>query len=188
MRHASASVTLLVFASLAILVASCSAAQRADAPADQTGAARSPNAGPLAWTVGDWRGVRVDGADGTEAPITVSVRSILGGAGLEEDLEVRAPSGGYRGFSVQVMEKDRPGRWVRMYVNATRRDFVRIEGEVDSDGARGVWRSTTPGRTSESQMVSVRAGARGWTRTMLVSDDGGKTWRVLWEDRLHRAE
>jgi hypothetical protein len=74
---------------------------------------------------------------------------------------------------------------VRQYVNATRGRFVRLEGEVEGD--RSTWRATTPGRTRESRLVSERLAGERWRRTQLVSDDGGGTWRILWEDELERS-
>jgi beta-lactamase class D len=43
---------------------------------------------PHVWTLGSWSGIRRDGSDGSEGPIQVRVRSILGGAGVSEELEV----------------------------------------------------------------------------------------------------
>ena len=138
----------------------------------------------LDWTVGEWVGVRRDGADGSEAPMKMRVESILGGAGQARHLEVRHDGGVYRGFSVQVFDTEL-GRWVRQYVNATRSTFVRLEGEVD--GERTIWRSVAPERKRESRLVSERPTPETWRNTMNVSDDHEKTWRVLWIDELRRS-
>jgi hypothetical protein len=140
--------------------------------------------GDLDWTIGAWQGLRREGGGGTGAPLTLRVAPILGGAGLTEHLEVTHEGGVYRGFAVTVYSaEDRA--WVRQYVNATRGRFVRLEGEVEGD--RSTWRATTPGRTHESRLVSERLAGERWRRTQLVSDDGGGTWRILWEDELERS-
>ena len=137
------------------------------------------------WTVGEWTGERRSGADGSEAPMTMRVEPILGGAGQVRELEVRHSRGVYRGFSVQVFEPD-AGRWVEQYVNDVHGRFVRIEGELEEGGARSVWRVVAPERPRESRRVDERPGPEHWRRTMSVSDDGGATWRVLWIDELER--
>lgn len=138
----------------------------------------------LGWTVGTWQGFRQDGADGNRAPMTLRVETILAGAGLMEHLEVTHEGGVYRGLSVTVYDIE-AGTWVRQYVNSTRGRFVRLEGEVDGD--RSTWRSTTPGRTRESRLVSERLDGGRWRRTQQVSEDGGETWRILWRDELDRV-
>lgn len=136
------------------------------------------------WIVGSWQGVRRDGADGTTAPLTLTVEPILGNAGYAEHLEVRHDGGVYRGFSTQVFDPE-SGGWVRMYVNATRRHFVRLEGEV-ADGTL-VWRSMAPDRPRETRVVWERPAPDRWRRTSSVSEDGGTTWRVLFVDELERS-
>jgi len=138
------------------------------------------------WTVGEWTGVRRDGADGSEAPMTMRVEAILGGAGQVRELEVRHSGGVYRGFSVQAFERE-AGRWVAQYVNDVHGRFVRIEGELEDGRARSVWRVVAPERRRESRRVDERLGPDRWRRTMSVSDDGGATWRMLWVDELERA-
>lgn len=138
------------------------------------------------WTVGEWTGVRRDGADGSEAPMTMRVETILGGGGQVRELEVTHSGGVYRGFSVQAFERE-TGRWVEQYVNGVHGRFVRIEGEVEAGGARSVWRVVAPERRRESRRVDERLGDDRWRRTMSVSGDGGATWRVLWIDELERA-
>lgn len=138
----------------------------------------------LHWTLGAWEGVRRDGADGTEAPMTCRVEAILGGAGFAEHLEVRHDKGVYRGYAVAALDRD-AGRWVRQYVNDVKGRFVRQEGSPDGD--RITWRSVSPERKQESRMVSERIGAEGWRRTQSYSDDGGKTWKVRFVDELRRT-
>jgi hypothetical protein len=84
---------------------------------------------------------------------------------------------------VEVFDPERE-RYVSQYVNATRRQFVRLEGAVE--GTRSEWKNVTPGRAFESRLVSERVGADGWRRTQYVSEDGGESWRVLWMDELER--
>jgi len=147
----------------------------------------TPGAGPehdLDWTIGAWAGIRRDGADGTEFPMTMTVAPILGGAGQIVTLEVRHDGGVYRGVEIQAWDKDE-GRWVRQYVNSVRGHFVRLNGEVD--GARSVWQSISPDGARESRLVSEPAGEGRWRRTMSVSEDGGVSWRILWIDNLRRS-
>lgn len=146
----------------------------------------SPAQAAFDWTVGAWTGARQDAAHGSEAPMTMRVEAILGGAGLVRELEVRHAGGVYRGFSVQAFERA-AGRWVEQYLNDVHGRFVRLEGELEDGGARSVWRSVAPERRRESRLVSERLGADRWRRTQSVSEDGGATWRVLWIDELERT-
>ena len=138
----------------------------------------------LDWSLGTWRGVRRDGRDGSTASMIMRVEPVLDGGGQVRHIEIRHDHGVYRGFAVQVYDPDR-ARWVRRYVNAVRWRFAELEGDVSSD--RGIWRSTSPGRTRDSRLVSERPGPDRWRRTMHVSADGGKTWQVLWIDELRRG-
>jgi hypothetical protein len=171
----SASILLV----LALLPRPLAAAGDGDAPA------APPPERALDWTVGQWTGVRRDGADGSEAPMTMRVAAILGGGGLIRELEVRHGSGVYRGLSVVAFERE-AARWVEQYVNDVHGRFVRLEGELGDGGARSVWRVVAPERRRESRLVSERLGADRWRRTQSVSEDGGTTWRVLWIDELER--
>jgi protein-S-isoprenylcysteine O-methyltransferase Ste14 len=117
--------------------------------------------------------------------MTMRVAPILGGAGQIRELEVRHSGGVYRGFSVQVFERE-AGRWVEQYVNGVAGRFVRLEGEIES-AERSLWRTVAPDRRRDSRLVSERLGPGRWRRTMSVSEDGGASWRVLWTDALERA-
>ena len=143
------------------------------------------NPSPFDWTLGSWQGVRRAGADGSENPMKMRVESILGGAGQVEHLEVCHDGGVYRGFSVQVFDVGL-GQYVRQYVNSTRGKFVRLEGEVDA--SRSTWESVSPQRTRDSRLVSERLASNQWRRTQSVSENGGRTWRVLWEDVLQASD
>lgn len=154
-----------------------------------------PAPGPFDWTLGEWQGTRTDGSEddgGGGEPMTMRVEPILGGAGQARHLEVRHDGGTYRGFAVQLFDPEL-GRWVRYYANDVRGRFARLEGEIDGEpdreagGGRSLWRSATPGRARESRLVSERIGGDRWRRTMSVSEDGGKSWRVLWIDDLERV-
>jgi hypothetical protein len=141
----------------------------------------------FAWTVGAWEGVRIDGADGSRAPMAAHVVPILGGAGLIEELTVQHERGAYRGFTVQAFDVQ-AGRWVRQYVNGVQGRFVRLEREVEAGaaGARSTWRVASPERTRESRLVSEQRDDGTWVRTMHASEDAGQTWRELWRDELRR--
>lgn len=179
----SRSVPALVLAGVALLPL---AAGGAEQPAAETAREAAPEYA-FDWTLGTWEGVRRDGADGSEAPMTMRVEAILGGAGQIRELEVRHSGGVYRGFSVQVFERA-AGRWVEQYVNDVHGRFVRLEGELEDGGARSVWRSVAPERRRESRLVSERLGPDRWRRTQSVSEDGGATWRVFWIDELERKK
>jgi hypothetical protein len=72
-----------------------------------------------------------------------------------------------------------------MYVNATHRRFVRLEGEVVGDTVE--WRSVATARPRRTRVVAERPAPDRWRRTSWVSEDGGETWRVLFVDDLVRA-
>lgn len=153
--------------------------------ANLPGTIAAETASDLDWTLGRWEGGRRDGADGSEARMTMRVEAILGGTGQIRHIEVTHGGGVYRGFAVQVFNKAK-GRWVRHYTSENRGHFSSLEGETEGD--RGIWRVTTPDRTRESRLISERLGDDRWRRTMSVSQDGGRTWSVLWIDELHRAK
>ena len=137
----------------------------------------------LDWTVGAWKGVRRDAADGHESPMVMRVAEILGGSGQTREMEIVHDGGVYRGFCVQIYDPSLGG-WVRQYVNDVRRRYARLEGTVE--GARSVWRGASAQRTRESRVISERTANGMWRRTMSVSEDGGETWRPLWIDELVR--
>jgi len=138
----------------------------------------------LDWLRGDWHGVRRDGDDGTEAPIEVHVTTMGDGETLVERLEVPTGETRYVGFAVHT-PTGVPGAWSMLYANSTRDSFSRLVGTVEKD--RVVWRSVTPGRARDSQVTVERLGDDRWRRTNRVSEDGGRTWRVLFTDELERS-
>jgi hypothetical protein len=151
-----------------------------------TACGRPAPAASLDWMLGDWHGVRRDGSDGSEAPMTSHIASIDAGPGQVERVHV-APEGGepYTGFAVRVPAAT-GGGWVMLYANSARETFARLEGVVATN--RVTWRSVTPGRERESGSVVERLDANHWRRTQRVSEDGGRTWRVLFVDELRRDE
>lgn len=163
-------------------------ASEAPSPADETGPephedAPASLARAFDWTVGVWKGVRRDGGRGDGEPMTMIVEPILGGDGQIRRIEVGAGDRIYQGFAVQVPDAER-GIWVRRYVNRGRGWFSSLEGRIE--GGESIWTSVTPGRSRESRLVSRLTGKDGWARTMSVSEDGGRSWRTLWTDELHR--
>jgi len=140
-------------------------------------------ASDLDWTLGVWEGIRRDGADGSEAPMTMRVEAILGGAGQIRQIEIPHDGGVYRGFAVQVFNEEK-GRWVRLYTNEGRGRFSTLEGEVEGD--RSTWWVTSVDRPRESRLVSERLEDDRWRRTMSISKDNGHSWTVLWIDELRR--
>lgn len=150
-----------------------------------TAASAGKAASDLDWTIGVWEGVRRDGADGTEDPMTMRVEAILSGTGQIRQIEIPHGKGVYRGFAVQVFNEEK-GRWLRHYTNQGRGRFSSLEGEVAGDVS--TWYVTSPDRTRESRLVSERLDGDRWRRTMSISKDGGRSWTVLWTDELRRAE
>jgi hypothetical protein len=144
--------------------------------------ARDVASDPLAWTVGNWHGVRRSADDGEEAPMAVRVESLPDGGGQVEILRVEGASGPYVGFALRV--KDAQGEWTMVYASSPGRPFARLEGQVGEGSS--TWTSVTPGRTRESRLVSERVDRQRWRKTQQVSDDGGATWRVLFTDELER--
>jgi protocatechuate 3,4-dioxygenase beta subunit len=149
----------------------------------QTRLAPSPVQGPLDWCLGEWVGVRKDGTAKSEFQISVRVEPILNSAGQAEHLEVRHPDGVYYGFTVRVPAKD-AGRWTMLYMNSTHGGFAQLDGEAQ--GQRTTWHSVPSAKPRHSRLLSEPTATRGWRRTMSVSEDKGKTWRILWTDELRR--
>ena len=166
-----------------LILLALAAVPHLDAP-EAAGVPDSPERA-LDWQTGTWTGVRRDAGDGSEARMVMRVASILGGAGQSREIEIVHDGGTYRGFAVQVFDPDE-SVWRRRYVNDVRRTFASLEGTTDEGGS--TWRSTTPGRSRESRLVSRRRGADGWLRTLSFSTDGGATWDVLWSDELVRED
>ena len=140
------------------------------------------------WTIGTWRGVRRDAADGSEAPMTLRVERLATGIGQLRVLAV-TPAGGatYRGAAVVLFDAD-AGRWVWQYTNAPERAFARYVGPPGARGelARSEWRSVSPGRTRESRLVSERLPDGRWRRSMSTAPLGEDSWQPLWTDELVR--
>jgi hypothetical protein len=139
---------------------------------------------PLAWSLGKWVGTRRDAATDQSVKLQLRVEPVLGGVGQIEHLEAGHEPGPYLGFTVR-MPADKPGKWSMTYWNAKRTDPAQLTGEVEA--TRSVWRSAVQDQPRQSRLVSERAGPDGWQRTMSVSEDRGKTWRVLWVDELRRS-
>ncbi len=162
-----------VLACLIVFVAACAA----PGPGPETTVTGSP----LDWLLGEWHGVRRDGADGSEAPIHVRVTPILGGAGQAEELEVTLGDSLYRGFTVR-MPADDAGRWIMLYMNSVRPGFVQLDGEIAA--GKITWSSRQTDRPRRSRSVIEPMGADGFRRTMFMSEDQGSSWRVLWIDEV----
>jgi hypothetical protein len=143
----------------------------------------APSAGPFGWTAGEWRGQRVEAATGEAAPMRLSVRPLLGGAGRIEELEVLHSKGAYRGVHLVLHDAARDV-WVSHYANERNGELAPLEGSPD--GEAFVWRSVAPARTRESRLVYERAGPDRWRRRQEISSDGA-VWQVLFTDELERT-
>ncbi|NOT32349.1 MAG: hypothetical protein HOP15_18035 [Planctomycetes bacterium] len=141
-------------------------------------------AGPQAWTVGEWRGTRRDASDGSRAPMRLSVRPILGGAGVAEELEVDTGEGAYHGVHI-VLHDQKRDLWVSYYANDVGGRLVPLEGAAEGGGF--AWRNAAPERTRESRLVDERLAPDCWRRTQQISEDAGATWHMLFIDELERV-
>lgn len=137
----------------------------------------------LDWTIGVWHGTRSDAADGSSAPMTMTVEPILGGHGQLRRVEIGEGENLYRGIAVQIPDRDRKV-WIRQYTNGLHGSFAALVGKVT--GATSVWSSAGRKTLRRSSVVSEHLTGDRWRRTMSVSEDGGSTWRVLWIDDLER--
>ena len=71
-----------------------------------------------------------------------------------------------------------------IYANSTRPNIGRLEGKLE--GNRSTWESIAPDKSHGSRFLSEQLDANHWRRTQFVSEDGGKTWKVLFTDELGR--
>lgn len=138
----------------------------------------------LAWTTGDWQGIRTDPKTGTTYPITIRVRPILASAGTTEEMEVYHGANVYRAFAITAFDSKRQ-QWVMQYVNNVDGRSVPMQGEFD--GETITWRAIDPDRTRESKLVFERRGHDECCRTQFASGDGGSSWFVIFTDDLHKV-
>jgi hypothetical protein len=73
-----------------------------------------------------------------------------------------------------------------MYVNASRREFARLEGDAGPD--RAGWLSTTARAPKGSRLSYERIGSDRWRRTQEISNDSGVHWTVLFVDEMRRSK
>ncbi|HWC64705.1 MAG TPA: hypothetical protein VG777_01380 [Thermoanaerobaculia bacterium] len=144
---------------------------------------REPAADPLAWMVGRWEGTRTETATGHADRLHSEIRSVLAGAGIEEEIEVDEGSPHYHGLYLEVSDPAR-GNSAVVYVNARRRNFSRLEGTAGPNG--GEWSSVTAVAPHRSRFRIERTGKDSWKRTQLVSEDDGKSWTTLFVDEGRR--
>lgn len=131
-----------------------------------------------------WRGVRRDFRDGSEAPIEVEVEPILDSRGRLERLKIGSNEDPYLGLAVELFDPQTK-IWQRYYSNNVTLKFIEMIGEAR--GERTIWHRSKLEDSRRSRMVSERIEPDRWRRTQSVSDDGGRTWTVLWEDELQRV-
>jgi hypothetical protein len=153
------------------------------------GACRSPRSVPTSvtpfdWLLGHWTGIRVDEASGSREALTMDVRSILGGTGQLEELEVVHDQGTYRGLHLRLHEAERD-LWVSYYANDARGRCVPLELQLVL-GKQSVWHSAAGDRTRESKLTYELLEAERCRRTQEVSEDGGRTWHLIFVDELRR--
>ena len=134
----------------------------------------------LNWAIGTWHGTRRADDDGQDVPMTVRVEHLADGQ--VERLQVELTPRPYVGFTVR--SRDAAGQWTMIYANSTRPTIGRLQGKLESN--RSTWESITADQSHGSRFVSERLDANRWRRTQFVSEDGGKTWKVLFTDELER--
>jgi hypothetical protein len=139
--------------------------------------------GEFNWAVGAWHGTRTAADDGSTIPMTAQVESAS--CGLIERLQVETTPKPYVGFTLRSLDPA-SGKWTMIYANSTRPNIGRLEGKLE--GNRSTWNSITATGSHGSRFVSEQLDVNRWRRTQLVSDDAGKTWRVLFTDELIRDQ
>jgi len=150
------------------------------------GCADRPRSAPTAtldWMEGEWEGTRLSADDGKEDSMYVTVIPLPGGPGNVERLRVGTGGSTYVGFAVRS-PSDTEGRWTMLYANASRDRISRLEGEVGP--GRAMWQSEDTNRPRISKVVMESVDPDRWRRMNHVSEDSGKTWRILFTDELER--
>ncbi len=137
----------------------------------------------LGWMEGEWQGIRRSADDGREDSMFVLVVPLTGGPGNIERLRVETGESSYIGFAVRS-PSEAEGRWTMLYANATRDRISRLEGEVGP--GRATWQSADPRRPRISKVEMERLDTNRWRRTNRVSEDSGKSWRLLFTDEVER--
>ena len=141
---------------------------------------------PLNWIVGKWEGTRYEPSSGDRAQLTSDITSVLDGVGQEEQIVIlRSGKKPYRGLYLQVFDP-KIQKSVLMYINATRREFSRLEGTASTD--RAEWLGTNTQGGHRSKLVCERLNANEWRRTQYVSEDSGQTFSILFVDTLKRRK
>ncbi|MGE3175034.1 MAG: hypothetical protein AB7O97_20570 [Planctomycetota bacterium] len=151
-------------------------------------AAAPPPSTVLDWTLGEWRGTRSSGGEPETAPaerrdLQVTVTRTAGGAHVER-LQVALDDGAYVGVAVRTPLGD-GDRWEVLYANDARARIARLEGRRDGDTLTVATADRSAAR--QTRMVWRRRGDDGWLRTQRLSEDGGRSWRVLFCDELRRV-
>ena len=135
------------------------------------------------WAVGDWAGERISDDGATRNPMSIKVEPLPGGTGQIERMQVELQPRPY--FSVSVRDRDqKSGRWIMVYTNASRPRISRLEGTAEGAG-KVSFLSMTDRRGS--RFVSERLENDRWRRTQYVSEDAGRSWKVLFVDELERS-
>jgi hypothetical protein len=141
--------------------------------------ATSPAPDDLTWALGTWHGSRRAEDDGQSFPMKVRVEPVADGQ--VERLQVELSPRPYVGFTLRYRDAA-SGRWTMIYANSTRETIGRLEGNLE--GKRSTWESKAAGHGS--RFVSEQIDASHWRRIQYVSEDAGKTWKVLFTDELER--
>ncbi len=109
--------------------------------------------------------------------MVVHVEKMAGGQ--IERLQVELTPRPYVGFTIR--NHDENGRWIMIYANSTRPTIGRLLGTLENN--RSTWEST-----HGSRFISEQIDTNHWRRKQFVSEDGGKTWKVMFVDELARDD
>jgi hypothetical protein len=135
----------------------------------------------LNWAIGTWHGTRRAADDGRDVPMDVRVETVAGGQ--IERLQVDLTPQPYVGFTLRSRDPA-SGRWTMIYANSTRQTIGRLDGKLREK--RSIWESAGADGSHGSRFVSEQLDSNHWRRIQLVSEDAGKTWKILFTDELER--
>ena len=89
---------------------------------------------------------------------------------------------GLAGYFMWPVQKET--RWTMIYANSTRQTIGRLNGKLEEK--RSIWESAGADGSHASRFVSEQLDLNHWRRIQLVSEDTGKTWKILFTDELER--
>ncbi len=130
--------------------------------------------------VGSWQ-VHWINKDGTTAYGTNDIEKILDGKVIRENFKATdaGPMSGFEGKSFSVYNAQRQ-EWRQTWVD-NQGGYITFTGEFDGD--KRIFETTTverDGKQLANRMVFYEIKADSFTWDWMRTDDGGKTWSLLW--------